>query len=160
MLEQLTPVKTEKSGLKVLGSNASLVTLSDTESVDSMEIEESNSELKVKRLTNRVNATSLTKNWYPKTTPLDIQFEERNNLSQFSKTGFTGTLRSWWDKHLSDESRSNIIHAVKRNEEGLPLFDENLGQGIEDGVNTLLYTIVDSFHRNTQSYTSQNPSSA
>ncbi|CAL9004301.1 unnamed protein product, partial [Prunus brigantina] len=208
MLEQLTPIKTEKSGLKVLGSSAPLVIHSDSELDESMEtIESSNiskienafknleleSELKVKRLTNRVNPTSLTKNWYPKPTPHDIQFEERNNLSQFSvsyeklyewnidglseqeimnklthmsmvansyitnhnlhqseivpllETGFTGTLRSWWDRHLTDESRNAIIHPVKSNDEGLPLFDENLGRGIEDGVNSLLYTIVEHF---------------
>ncbi|CAL9029446.1 unnamed protein product, partial [Prunus brigantina] len=206
MLEQLTPLKTEKSGLKVIGSSSfALPNNSASDSESSLEtIESSNiskienafknleleSELKVKRLT---NPSSLTKNWYPKPTPPNIQFEERNNLSQFSvssdklyewnidglseqeimnklthmsmvansyitnhslrqseivpllETGFTGTLRSWWDKHLTDESRNNIIHAVKLNEDGLPFFDENIGRGIEDGVNTLLYTIVEHF---------------
>ncbi|CAL9029902.1 unnamed protein product [Prunus brigantina] len=47
--------------------------------------------------------------------------------------------------HLTDESRNSIIHAVKLNEDGLPLFDVNIGRGIEDGVNTLLYTIVEHF---------------
>ncbi|CAL9021907.1 unnamed protein product [Prunus brigantina] len=60
-------------------------------------------------------------------------------------TGFTGTLRYWWDKHLTTESKNLIIHAVKLNEEGLPIFDEQVGQGIEDGVNTLFYTIIDHF---------------
>ncbi|CAL9006292.1 unnamed protein product [Prunus brigantina] len=206
MLEQLTPLKTEKSGLKVIGSSSfvlpndfasdSDLSLETIESSNISKIEntfknlELDSELKVKRVT---NPTSLTKNWYPRPTPPDIQFEERNNLSQFSvssdklyewnidglskqeimnklthmsmvansyitnhslrqseivpllETGFTGTLRSWWDKHLTNESRNDIIHAVKLNEEGLPLFDENIGRGIEDGVNTLLYTIVEHF---------------
>ncbi|KAI5322833.1 hypothetical protein L3X38_031905 [Prunus dulcis] len=44
------------------------------------------------------------------------------------EVGFTGTLRSWWDKHLVVESNCQIIHAIKLNEEGLPIFDENLGQ--------------------------------
>ncbi|KAI5351381.1 hypothetical protein L3X38_004272 [Prunus dulcis] len=61
------------------------------------------------------------------------------------ETGFTGTLRSWWDKHLTHESKQQIIHVVKLSEDGLPIFDEQIGQGIEDGVNTLLYTIVDHF---------------
>ncbi|KAI5344389.1 hypothetical protein L3X38_012266 [Prunus dulcis] len=61
------------------------------------------------------------------------------------ETGFTGTLRSWWDKHLSNESRNNIIHAVKLNEDGLPLFDTTIGRTPEDGVNTLLYTIIEHF---------------
>ncbi|CAL9012510.1 unnamed protein product [Prunus brigantina] len=161
MLEQLTPLKPKKSGLKVIGSSSfALVNPSGTDSESSLEsLESSNiskiengfknleleSELKVKRLTNKINPTSLTKNWYPKPTSPDIQFEERNNMSQFSvssdklyewnidglseqeimnklthismvansyitnhslrqseivpllETGFTGTLRSWWD---------------------------------------------------------------
>ncbi|CAL9028495.1 unnamed protein product, partial [Prunus brigantina] len=209
MLEQLTPLKPEKSGVKVIGSPSfTIVNSSGSDSESSLQtIESSNiskienafknleleSELKVKRLTNKINPISLTKNWYPKPTPPDIQFEERNNLSQFSvssdklyewnidglseqeimnklthmsmvansyitnhslrqseivpllETGFTGTLCSWWDKHLTNESRNDIIHAVKLNEDGLPLFDENIGHGIEDGVNTLLYTIVEHF---------------
>ncbi|KAI5330981.1 hypothetical protein L3X38_021107 [Prunus dulcis] len=60
-------------------------------------------------------------------------------------TGFTGTLRYWWDKHLTSESKSQIIYAVKLNEDGLPIFDEQIGQGIEDGVNTLFYTIIEHF---------------
>ncbi|CAL9004308.1 unnamed protein product [Prunus brigantina] len=206
MLEQLSPLEGEKSGLKVIGSSSFAIVNSDSES--NLETDESSniskienafknleleSEMKVKRLTNKINPTSLTKNWYPKPTPPDIQFEERNNLSQFSvssdklyewnidglseqeimnklthmsmvansyitnhslrqseivpllETGFTGTLRSWWDKHLTDESRNSIIHAIKLNEDGLPLFDENIGRGIEYGVNTLLYTIVEHF---------------
>ncbi|CAL9012684.1 unnamed protein product, partial [Prunus brigantina] len=205
MLEQLSPLKGEKSGVKVLGSSSFAIVNSVSDSEPTTETDElsniSNienafknleleSELKVKRLT---NPTSLTKNWYPKPTPPDIQFEERNNLSQFSvssdklyewnidglseqeimnklthmsmvansyitnhslrqseivpllETGFTGTLRSWWDKHLTDESRNSIIHAVKLDEDGLPLFDTNIGRGIEDGVNTLLYTIIEHF---------------
>ncbi|CAL9012791.1 unnamed protein product [Prunus brigantina] len=60
-------------------------------------------------------------------------------------TGFTGTLRYWWDKHLTPESKNLIIHAVRLNEDGLPIFDEQIGQGIEDGVNTLFYTIIEHF---------------
>ncbi|KAI5342062.1 hypothetical protein L3X38_009937 [Prunus dulcis] len=60
-------------------------------------------------------------------------------------TGFTGTLRYWWDKHLTPESENQITYAVKLNEDGLPIFDERIGQGIEDGVNTLFYTIIEHF---------------
>ncbi|CAL8074441.1 unnamed protein product [Prunus armeniaca] len=60
-------------------------------------------------------------------------------------TGLTGTLRYWWDKHLTPESKNLIIHAVKLNEDGLPIFDEQIVQGIEDGVNTLFYTIIEHF---------------
>ena len=27
--------------------------------------------------------------------------------------GFTGTLRSWWEKHLTSDSRDSIIHAIQ-----------------------------------------------
>ena len=60
-------------------------------------------------------------------------------------TGFSGTLRGWWDSYLTDESRDFIKHAVKKNDEGLPIFDENIGCGILDGVNTLIYTILKHF---------------
>ncbi|CAL2257672.1 unnamed protein product [Prunus armeniaca] len=60
-------------------------------------------------------------------------------------TGFTGTLRYWWDEHLTPESKNLIIHAVKLNKDGLPIFNEQIGQGIEDGVNTLFYTIIEHF---------------
>ncbi|CAL8174669.1 unnamed protein product [Prunus armeniaca] len=203
MLEQLTPSKAEKSGLKTLDSFAN-PTESDPESIDSeisniSKIEnafknlEVQVEPRVKKLEKHISPTSLTRNWYPRPTPPDIQFEERNLQTQFSVssdkmyewnidglseqeifnklqhmsmvansyitnhsfrqseivpllvTGFTGTLRYWWDKHLTPESKSLIIHAVKLNEDGLPIFDEQIGQGIEDGVNTLLYTIIEHF---------------
>ena len=59
--------------------------------------------------------------------------------------GFSGTLRGWWDSYLTDESRDSIKHAVKKNDEGLPIFYENIGCGILDGVNTLIYTILKHF---------------
>ena len=143
--------------------------------------------------THPVNPTSLTKNWYPRPTPPDLQFEERNIQNQFSVsadklyewnidglseqellnklqhmsmvansyisnhnftqtqivdllvTGFTGMLHSWWEKHLTSQSRDEIRFAVKKDEEGFPIFDETIGQGIPDGVNTLLYTIIEHF---------------
>ncbi|KAI5335122.1 hypothetical protein L3X38_025255 [Prunus dulcis] len=60
-------------------------------------------------------------------------------------TGFTGTLRYWCDKHLTPESKNRITYAVKLNEDGLPIFDEQIGHGIKDGVNTLFYTIIEHF---------------
>ncbi|CAL9001837.1 unnamed protein product, partial [Prunus brigantina] len=209
MLEQLTPSKTEKgekSSLKTLDSfptvdpSESEPETIESESSDISRIEQrafKNLELqvepKIKRLDRHISPTSLTKNWYSRPTPPDIQFEERNFQTQFSVssdklyewnidglseqeifnklqhmsmvansyitnhsfrqseivplliTGFTGTLRYWWDKHLTPESKNLIIHAVKLNEEGLPIFDEGIGQGIEDGVNTLFYTIIEHF---------------
>ncbi|KAI5338516.1 hypothetical protein L3X38_017787 [Prunus dulcis] len=178
---------------------------SDQESVQSLDSVDSNIskiekaftelavEPRITRITHQVTPTSLTKNWYTRPTPPDIQFEERHFQNQFSVSsdklyewnidglseqevfnklqhmsmvansyisnhsfrqseivpllvkGFTGTLRNWWDKHLTPESKNLIIHAVKLNDEGLPIFDEQIGQGIEDGVNTLFYTIIEHF---------------
>ncbi|CAL9029358.1 unnamed protein product [Prunus brigantina] len=208
MLEQLTPSKTEKgekSGLKTLDSFPTVdPSESDSETIESessdiSKIErafrnlEVQVEPRIKKLDKHISPTSLTKNWYPRPTPPDIQFEERNFQTQFSVssdklyewnidglseqeifnklqhmsmvansyvtnhsfrqseivpllvTGFTGTLRYWWDKHLTLESKNLIVHAVRLNEDGLPIFDEQIGQGIEDGVNTLFYTIIEHF---------------
>ena len=50
-------------------------------------------------------------------------------------TRFFGKLKSWWDKHLTEESKKLIINAVKKDKEGNPIFDERIGRGIiPDGV--------------------------
>ena len=56
-------------------------------------------------------------------------------------TGFSGKLKSWWEKHLTEESRDFIKNSVKKDEEGNPIFDERIGMGILDGVNSLVFTI-------------------
>ena len=60
-------------------------------------------------------------------------------------TGFSGTLHRWWDSYLTEDSKESIKHAVKKNDEGLPIFYESIGRGIPDGVNTLVYTILKHF---------------
>ena len=42
-------------------------------------------------------------------------------------TGFSGTLRGWWEKYLTKESRESIRKSVKKDDEGLPIFDESIG---------------------------------
>ena len=64
-------------------------TFENSESEDSNAIEkleEAFQNFELKRITNKckINPTSLTKNWYPRPTPPDIQFEERNFQNQFS----------------------------------------------------------------------------
>ncbi|KAI5339378.1 hypothetical protein L3X38_018650 [Prunus dulcis] len=205
MLAQLTPVKPEKddpSGIKTLDAFAASQSESESVSSETSDISkienafrnlEVQTEPRVKKIEKHISPTSLTKNWYPRPTPPDIQFEERNFQTQFSVssdklyewnidglseqeilnklqhmsmvansyitnhsfkqseivpllvTGFTGTLRYWWDKHLTPESKNRIIYAVKLNEDGLPMFGEQIGQGFEDGVNTLFYTIIEHF---------------
>ena len=60
-------------------------------------------------------------------------------------TGFSRTLCGWWEKYLIEESRESIKKTVKKDDDGLPIFDERIGQGIPDGVNTLIYTIIKHF---------------
>jgi hypothetical protein len=72
------------------------------------------------------------------------------NLSQYEivdllATGFSGTLRNWWDKHLTEESREDIRKAVKKGEDGFPIFNEKMGMGEPNCVNTLIYTIIKHF---------------
>ena len=79
-----------------------------------------------------------------------IAYQNNHDLDQpeivnLLVTGFSGTLHGWWDSYLTDESRDSIKHAVKKNDEGLPIFYESIGRGIPDGVTTLIYTILKHF---------------
>ena len=79
-----------------------------------------------------------------------IAYMNNHNLNHpkivdFLVIGFSGTLRGWWDSYLTEDSRESIKTAVKQNDEGLPIFDESIGNGILDGVNTLIYTIFKHF---------------
>ena len=79
-----------------------------------------------------------------------ITYQNNHDLDQpeivnLLVTGFSGTLQGWWDSYLTEESRDSIRHAVKKNDEGLPIFDESIGRGILDGVNILIYTILKHF---------------
>ena len=53
--------------------------------------------------------------------------------------GFSGTLHGWQEKYLTKEFRESIKKAIKKVDDGLPIFHERIGQGILDGVNTLIY---------------------
>jgi hypothetical protein len=147
--------------------------------------------------------TSLTKNWYPRPTPPNIQFEERNFQSQFAisadklyewnidglseqqildklthmtmvsnsyatnhslsqpevidllVSGFAGTLQAWWEKHLTNESKESIKYAVKTDAEGILIFNEEIGLGNSDAINTLFYTIIEHFIGTTSHLTSR-----
>jgi hypothetical protein len=96
--------------------------------------------LSEQELLNKMNHMSMVANAY----------DTNQNLSQYKivdllATGFSGTLHNWWDKHLTEESREDIRKAVKKTEDGLPIFDERVGRGEPDGVNTLIYTIIKHF---------------
>ncbi|WOH09472.1 hypothetical protein DCAR_0728929 [Daucus carota subsp. sativus] len=73
-----------------------------------------------------------------------------NNLGQpeivaILAGGFTGTIRAWWDKHLTTETRDSIMYAIQKDDEGNPIFDIDIGMGPPDGINTLIYTIIKHF---------------
>ena len=55
-------------------------------------------------------------------------------------TGFSGTLRGWWDTYLTEDFKESIKTIVKKNDEGFPTFDESIGRGILDGVHNLYYS--------------------
>ncbi|KAI5320992.1 hypothetical protein L3X38_040700 [Prunus dulcis] len=50
---------------------------------NNLQVKQDSQCLKVSRLTGKINPTSLTKNWYPKPTAPDVQYEERTQ-GQFS----------------------------------------------------------------------------
>ena len=55
-----------------------------------------------------------------------IAYQNNHDLDQpkivnLLVTGFSGTLRGWWDSYLTDESRDSIKHAAKKNVEGFPI---------------------------------------
>ncbi|CAL8074927.1 unnamed protein product [Prunus armeniaca] len=119
MLEQLTPSKAEKSGLKTLDSFAIInssesepeTTESETSNISKIEDAFKNLEVqvepKIKRLDRHISPTSLTKNWYPRPTPPDIQFEERNFQTQFSVS--SDKLYEWNIDGLSEQETLNKL---------------------------------------------------
>ena len=70
---------------------------------------------------------------------------DQSKMVDLLTTSFSRTLCGWWEKYLIEESKESIKKPVKKNDEGLPIFDESIGRGILDGVNTLIYTIIKHF---------------
>jgi hypothetical protein len=65
-------------------------------------VEKALSSLELKRIHKpKFPPTSLTKNWYPRPTPPNIQFEERNFQSQFTVS--TDKLYEWNIEGLSEQ---------------------------------------------------------
>ena len=54
--------------------------------------------------------------------------------------GFTRKLLLWWNHYLIEESKEEIKSAVQKDEDGRPIFDEAIGRGVLDGVNSLIYS--------------------
>jgi hypothetical protein len=70
-------------------------------------------------------------------------------------TGFSGKLKSWWEKHLIEESRDLIKNSIKKDEEDNSIFDERIGMGIPDGVNSPVFTIIRHFIGTSRNITSR-----
>ncbi|CAL2277627.1 unnamed protein product [Prunus armeniaca] len=114
----------------------------------------------------RFTQTAKTKNYYPRPTPVDLQFEEDgmwnsaqydgmwnsaqydgSSIVEWNIDGFVGQLKGWWDFHLSDSTRTQILnaqvaiglHSVQDLATGV-IKSENVYQ--EDAVNSLIYTIT------------------
>ena len=66
--------------------------------------------LEVKRLY-QPTPTTLTRNWYPRPTPPNLQFEERNS-HQFSVT--SGKLYEWNIDGLAEQEILNKIHQMTK----------------------------------------------
>ena len=86
---------------------------------------------------NKMNHMSMVANAYVTNHNLD-----HGEIVDILTIGFSGTLRHWWDKYLIEDSRESIKNSVKKDDDGMPIFDERIGRGILDGVNTLIYTII------------------
>ncbi|KAL0008661.1 hypothetical protein SO802_010163 [Lithocarpus litseifolius] len=192
--EPVTPSPSKGPQLTTLDVCTASSSSSKASSKSDKEIEHIESQfrsLEVKKL-HHPNPISLTKNWYPRPTPPDLQYEERNVSNQFTVTsgklykwnidglseheilnkiqhltmvannyldegrphteaielivlGFTGKLLQWWNNFLTEAAKYCIKSAVQKNKEGFPIFDEHLGREILDGVNTLIYTIINHF---------------
>ena len=79
-----------------------------------------------------------------------ISYQNNHDLDQpkivnLLVTGFSGTLRGWWDSYLTEDSKDLIRNAIKKNDGDFPIFDESIGRSILDSVNTLIYTILKHF---------------
>ncbi|KAL0004657.1 hypothetical protein SO802_012218 [Lithocarpus litseifolius] len=96
--------------LNVIGKQLDTVEDKTSSDDDDKEIEHVQSqfqELDVKRLY-QPPSTSLTKNWYPRPTPPDLQYEESNVSNQFSVT--SGKLYKW---NIDGLSESEILNKIQ-----------------------------------------------
>ena len=90
---------------------------------------------------------------------VENSYISNHNLSQTQVvdllvTGFT-ECSILGEKNLTEQSRNEIKNAVKKDEEGTPIFDEHLGL-VLDAVNTLLFTIIEHFIGTPSNVTSVN----
>jgi hypothetical protein len=61
-------------------------------------------------LTNKMNHMSMVANAYDTSQNLS-----QSEIVDLLATRFSGTLRNWWDKHLTEDSKEEIRKAIKKN---------------------------------------------
>ncbi|QHO06938.1 Polyprotein [Arachis hypogaea] len=59
-------------------------------------------------------------------------------------SGFSGQPKGWWDNYLTNDQKDAILSAVKINDNGEPILNEN-EKTIPDAVSTLIFTIANHF---------------
>ena len=70
---------------------------------------------------------------------------QNTEVVELTVLGFTGKLLVWWNNCLTEASKEDIKHAVQKDQDENPIFDERIGRGVPDAVNTLIYTIMKHF---------------
>jgi hypothetical protein len=66
--------------------------------------------LSEQELTNKMNHMSMVANAYDTSQNLS-----QSEIVDLLATRFSGTLRNWWDKHLTEDSKEEIRKAIKKN---------------------------------------------
>ena len=61
-------------------------------------------------------------------------------IAELIIAGFSGQLKGWWDYHLTEQERSEILQSFQIHEDGTPIYDEE-GNTIPDAVSTLIFSI-------------------
>ena len=109
--EPVTSSPSQAPQHKVLDIHTTSSSSSKTSSEDEKEIEQLEDQFRglqvYKLYHSKVNPTSLTKNWYPKPTPPNLQFKERNVSNQFSIS--SGKFYEWNIDGLSEQEILNKI---------------------------------------------------
>ncbi|ESQ29477.1 hypothetical protein EUTSA_v10024111mg, partial [Eutrema salsugineum] len=66
---------------------------------------------------------------------------EDRTVAELLIAGFSGQLKGWWDNYLNNQQRSEILDAVKTDEDNVPILD-NFGNLQQDAVATLVIAIT------------------
>jgi hypothetical protein len=95
----------------------------------------------VKGVTVKASPFKLPKEDYPDHSKATI--EQNNFVNQSLHT--IGQQLDRIEERFSEETREGIRKAVKKGDDGFPIFNERVGMGEPDAVNTLIYTIIKHF---------------